>query len=188
MNDEIEKTECNSLACDIGFSPGASDLQRLCLSQILLQSGTDQDLLSDCDGSHLSSCSLGNGNRFSVGGWLQAFRLSETECSDHPSASVCCFDFSSSFLHTKTFDLLRGFAEKGAWFPFYLMIFVEVCFFGTIILHVAVSITRAFITLGWLQSEKTMRILDKVIWVICALAFIVSAVAIIKTQLAMFAG
>lgn len=116
--------------------------------------------------------------------------------SDYPKQNVrtilqrvsAALIFPLLFLHTKTFDLLRGFAEKGAWFPFYLMIFVEVCFFGTIILHVAVSITRAFITLGWLQSEKTMRILDRVIWVICALAFIVSAVAIIKTQLAMFAG
>ena len=116
--------------------------------------------------------------------------------SDYPKQNIrtilqrvsAALIFPLLFLHIKTFDLLRGFAEKGAWLPFYLMIFAEVCFFGTIILHVAVSITRAFITLGWLQNKKTMDILDRVIWGICSVVFLVSVVVIIRTQLTMFVG
>lgn len=116
--------------------------------------------------------------------------------SDYPKQNIrtilqrmsAALFFPLLILHVKTFELLKTFSGKDAWFMFYLLIFTEIIFYGTIILHVAVSLTRALITMGWLQSRKVMRILDLCIWAICSLAFLVSAVAVVRTQLIMFAG
>ena len=96
--------------------------------------------------------------------------------------------FPLLILHINTFALLSMFSERSLWVPFALVLLAQVCFYAALITHVSVSLTRAFITLGWLTSMETKRKLDRVIYVIGAALFVVAAVSVIRTQLGMFLG
>lgn len=94
--------------------------------------------------------------------------------------------FPLLILHLKTYDLLRASAEGGQWFCFALLLLSQPLFYGTTLAHVAVSLTRAMITLGWLESRERQRAIDRVVYVICAIIFAVAVFAVVKGQLAMF--
>ncbi len=95
--------------------------------------------------------------------------------------------FPLLILHLRTFDLLQSSAGNDQWGAFGLLIAVQVLFYGVVILHMSVSLTRALITLGWLSSRKTQRTLDRIIFILGALVFIIAAVSVIRTQIIMFA-
>ena len=88
--------------------------------------------------------------------------------------------------HVQNFALLQSAAEGGQMFKFTALIVLEILFFADVCLHIAVSFSRALITLGWLQKPRTQKVLDRVAWVLCAAVFGIAAVAVVRTQLAMF--
>ena len=96
------------------------------------------------------------------------------------------FIFPMLFLHLKTFELLKNAATIGNWVGWWLLVVVEAVFFGTIFTHVAVSFSRALITLGWLTSYERKKILDRVVYVLCAIFFAVALFAVVKGQISMF--
>ena len=96
--------------------------------------------------------------------------------------------FPLLILHINTFQLLQFSVGKGMYLLFGLLIFMEVLFFATVITHVAVSITGALITLGILSSRKKQIILDRIIYIIGALAFVIAVIAVVKGQITMFIG
>ena len=94
--------------------------------------------------------------------------------------------FPLLFLHTKTFQLLKTSAENRTWFVFALLIIAELFFFADVIIHMAVSLSRALITLGWLSSRETQNKLDRTLMIVGIILFLVTAVSVIRTQLIMF--
>ena len=89
-------------------------------------------------------------------------------------------------LHINTFNLLQSSAQAGQWLWFGLLMLSQPLFYATVLTHIATSVTRAFITLGWLSSTEKRRAIDRVIYVLCALAFAVSTFVVMRTELAMF--
>lgn len=94
--------------------------------------------------------------------------------------------FPLLILHLYTFSLMRMSAEKGYVVFILLLILAELVFFGAVITHVVISLTKGLITLGFLSSEKTIRAIDRVLYVPGALLFAVAAFAVIKGQIGMF--
>ncbi len=89
-------------------------------------------------------------------------------------------------LHINTYNLLRSTAEAGQWLWFALLMFSQPLFYGTVLTHVAVSVTRGLITLGLLASSERQRRVDRVVYVVCAVAFAVATFVVLRTELAMF--
>ena len=89
-------------------------------------------------------------------------------------------------LHINTFGLLQSSAEAGQWLWFALLMLSQPLFYATVLTHIAVSVTRGFITLGWLTSTEKQKVIDRVVYILCALAFVVSTFVVVRTELAMF--
>ena len=89
-------------------------------------------------------------------------------------------------LHINTFSLLESTAGAGQWVWFALLMFSQPLFYGTALTHVAVSVTRGLITLGLLSSRDKQKIIDRVIYIICAAAFAAATFVVLRTELAMF--
>ena len=89
-------------------------------------------------------------------------------------------------LHINTFGLLQSSAEAGQWIWFALLMLSQPLFYGVMQTHIAVSVTRGLITLGWLSSTEKQKVIDRVVYILCALAFVVSTFVVVRTELAMF--
>lgn len=89
-------------------------------------------------------------------------------------------------LHVKLFKLLTACAEGGQWTGFTLLMLTQPIFYGTVFTHVAVSITRALVTLGLLSSMEKKKKIDRVIYIVCAVLFLLTLWAVFQTELAMF--
>jgi succinate dehydrogenase hydrophobic anchor subunit len=89
-------------------------------------------------------------------------------------------------LHINTFGLLQSSAEAGQWIWFALLMLSQPLFYGVVQTHIAVSVTRGLITLGWLSSTEKQKVIDRVFYILCALAFVVSTFVVVRTELAMF--
>ncbi len=89
-------------------------------------------------------------------------------------------------LHINTFRLLQSTAGAGQWFWFVLLMISQPVFYGAVLTHVAVSVTNGLITLGLLSSRETQKRIDRVIYILCAAAFVVSTCVVLKAEFAMF--
>ena len=89
-------------------------------------------------------------------------------------------------LHINTYGLLASTAEAGRWLWFALLMLSQPLFYGVALTHVAVSVTRGLITLGLLSSSDRQKRIDRVIYVLGALAFAVATFVVLRTELAMF--
>ena len=89
-------------------------------------------------------------------------------------------------LHIKTFSLLESTAAAGQWVWFSLLMVSQPLFYGTALTHIAVSLTRGFITLGWLSSDKTRKNMDLAVYIICAVIFAAAVFVVLRTELSMF--
>lgn len=89
-------------------------------------------------------------------------------------------------LHINTYGMLRSSAEAGQWLWFALLMLSQPLFYGTVLTHVAVSVTSGLITLGLLTSRDRQKRIDTVIYVLCALAFAFTTFVVLRTELAMF--
>lgn len=89
-------------------------------------------------------------------------------------------------LHINTFGLLQSAVGAGQWLWFALLMLSQPLFYGVALTHVAVSVTRGLITLGLLSSREKQKKIDRVIYILCAAAFVASTYVVLKTELAMF--
>lgn len=89
-------------------------------------------------------------------------------------------------LHINTYGLLASTAEAGRWLWFALLMLSQPLFYGVALIHVAVSVTRGLITLGLLTSSDRQKRIDRVVYILCGLAFAVSIFVVVRTELAMF--
>ena len=96
--------------------------------------------------------------------------------------------FPLLILHINTFDLLKACAANGRRGLMILLFLSEPLFYGTVLTHTAVSLTRAFVTLGLLTSRELMKKLDLIIYLICAAGFAAASWFVLKGQIAMFMG
>ena len=89
-------------------------------------------------------------------------------------------------LHINTYGLLKSSAEAGQWIWFALLLISQPLFYGTVLTHVAVSLTRALITLGLLTSQEKQKKIDRIVYIVCAVAFAVATFVVLRTEIAMF--
>ena len=89
-------------------------------------------------------------------------------------------------LHINTYSLLRSAAGAGQWLWFALLMISQPVFYGVVLTHIAVSVTNGLITLGLLSSRETQKRIDRVIYILCAAAFVVSTCVVLKTEFSMF--
>ena len=85
------------------------------------------------------------------------------------------------FGHLNAFEILNS--HIGGAFSLILVIIIQALFFGSAFLHVGISLTKAFITLGFLESLETKKKIDKVIWAVLAIAFVVIMIVMCKTYI-----
>ena len=62
---------------------------------------------------------------------------------------------------------------------------IQAVFFACIFTHIATSFSNAFVTLGVLENPKTKKTIDIIVWIICAICFLVAAIIIGKTYFAL---
>lgn len=82
------------------------------------------------------------------------------------------------FFHVAGMMLMGKTAGTG-WF--YAMEFASFLFIMVLMVHVSVSFSKAFVTLGLITDERKLKIIDNVMAVICAVFFVVSVVVMFKT-------
>lgn len=91
--------------------------------------------------------------------------------------------FPLVFLHVNTFDLLTDNAASGNMIMFWLLIVIQVFFFGDVLTHIALSVTRALITLGLLTSSSKRERIDRLVYVGCGCLFVAAVFAVTKFDL-----
>ena len=74
-------------------------------------------------------------------------------------------------LHINTFGLLQSTAQAGQWLWFGLLMLGQPLFYAVALIHVATSVSRALITLGWLSSRDRQQTIDRAVYALCAAAF-----------------
>ena len=89
-------------------------------------------------------------------------------------------------LHINTFGMLQSSADSGRWAWFILLLASQPLFYGVVLTHIAVSVSRGLVTLGWLTSRGRQRTIDRVVYCLCAAAFVVATFVVLRTELAMF--
>ena len=77
-------------------------------------------------------------------------------------------------------------SSEGKWVPFVLLMALQILFYADVLVHTALSLSKGLITLGIIQDRNKLKILDKVVFVVCAAAFLFASFAVIKGQLTMF--
>ena len=83
------------------------------------------------------------------------------------------------FAHIKAFDILQS--HFGGIFSLILVVVLQAAFFAAVFLHVATSFSKAFITLGWLSTLEKKNAIDRVVSIICAIAFVAILIILTKT-------
>ena len=94
--------------------------------------------------------------------------------------------FPLLILHINTFRLMQSASEQGAALVVIALIVAELLFFASVIAHVAVSLSKALITLGLLASERAQKTLDRFAYILGGILFVIAACAVVSTQAAMF--
>jgi hypothetical protein len=89
-------------------------------------------------------------------------------------------------LHINTYSLLKSSAEAGHWLWFALLMLSQVLFYGIVLTHVAVSLTRGLITLGLISSVEKQKRMDRIVYILSALVFAATTFVVLRTELAMF--
>ena len=94
--------------------------------------------------------------------------------------------FPLLIVHLKTFELLKTLSSEGKWVPFALLMALQILFYADVLVHTALSFSKGLITLGIIQDRNKLKILDKVVFVVCTAAFLFASFAVIKGQLTLF--
>ena len=94
--------------------------------------------------------------------------------------------FPLLLVHVGHYATLMAAAQSGQMGKVAGVLALEIVFYADVIVHIAVSFSRALITLGWLQKPKTKKVLDRVAWVLGAVLFLLAVFSVTRTQLTMF--
>ena len=94
--------------------------------------------------------------------------------------------FPLLIVHVNSFQLMQENAQAANTLLVVLLIVVEVLFFAVVITHIATSLSASFITLGLLDSRETQTRIDRVVYVLGALVFVVSSYSIVSGHVVMF--
>lgn len=70
--------------------------------------------------------------------------------------------------------------QGGQWVLFGAIMACQMLFYATFATHVATSFSKALITLGWFGSRERQAAIDRVVYVLCAVVFVVAAVAVVR--------
>ncbi|MCR5667195.1 MAG: hypothetical protein K6G01_10220 [Eubacterium sp.] len=94
--------------------------------------------------------------------------------------------FPLLILHINTFSLLQACAERGLTFFIVLLFVSEMIFFATVLTHVSISLTKGLVTLGILTSVEIQKKLDRIIYIVSAIIYVVAVYSVLNTQIVMF--
>ena len=94
--------------------------------------------------------------------------------------------FPLLIVHVNSFGLMQQNAQAGNAPLVVLLIVTEVLFFAVVLTHIATSLTAGFITLGLVESKEAQVLMDRVVYVIGAMAFAVSSYSVVSGQVVMF--
>ena len=73
-------------------------------------------------------------------------------------------------VHRHIFELLQAHPDGSV---FVLIKAAEVLFYVVLFTHISVSFSRALVTLGILKNIDSKKRLDRIVWIVCAVLFIV---------------
>ncbi len=85
------------------------------------------------------------------------------------------------------FSFLMRAKAAGSIF-YYLLEFSQVLFFAAVFLHVSVSFSKALITFGILKDNKSRKIVDVIISILCGIDFAVTTAVILMTHYKIYGG
>ena len=69
---------------------------------------------------------------------------------------------------------------------FYAATSLQIIFYGAIITHVAVSVSKALITLGVIGNMDKMHMIDRSLFVICAVLFVAVSIIVTGAKMTLF--
>ena len=128
-------------------------------------------------------------------GMCSVFLLSDgTRLQNYPKQNkrILCQRMTAAFIfpllliHINMYSLLSDASSEEHYFIFFLLILSEVLFYCVVVVHAAVSFSRALITLGLIGSKKAEKITDRIVFTVCLVVLAVSLFAVIKGQIVMF--
>ena len=90
-------------------------------------------------------------------------------------------------LHINTFKLLSSLSGSDR-VLFAVVMISQILFYAFALVHVALSAGNALITLGLISDIRKRRMFDVIVWVLCAMLFVVASFVILKTEIIMFTG
>ena len=96
------------------------------------------------------------------------------------------FIFPLLIIHINTFSLLEKISSGGRPWQFILIAVIQVLFFSVLASHIAVSVSRAFVTLGLLSNMKKKKTMDTVVCILCAVLTVIAAASVIRGEIIMF--
>ncbi len=85
------------------------------------------------------------------------------------------------FGHINSFAILNS--HFGGVFSLIVAVLIQVLFFGAVFAHVGTSFSRAFVTLGLLSSMEKKKVIDRIVWTLCAIAFVAIVIILTKTYI-----
>ncbi len=94
--------------------------------------------------------------------------------------------FPLLILHLRTFELLTETSGKGEWVIFGLLILAQIIFYAVVVLHTAVSFSKAFVTLGLLTDVNKKKKTDIAVYIISGAVLLISVIAVVRGDLIMF--
>lgn len=89
-------------------------------------------------------------------------------------------------LHINTFALINKCAASDNKACFVLLVIAQAGFFGVVLAHISVSFTRALLTLGLLTSAKTRTRIDRIVYAVNGVLFLVAAFVVTKGDISLF--
>ena len=69
---------------------------------------------------------------------------------------------------------------------FYAATLIQIIFYGAIITHAAISVSKALITLGMLENTDKMHIIDRCMFSICAALFVAVSIIVTGAKMTLF--
>ena len=94
--------------------------------------------------------------------------------------------FPLLIVHLNNFTWMKNSAAKGQWAFFWLLVLLQLLFFGVVGAHISTSFSKGLITLGLLSDRKKQKTLDRICTILCVLIFLTAAIFVLRGELSMF--
>lgn len=93
--------------------------------------------------------------------------------------------FPLLIIHINSHSLLST-AVTGYRGLFFTVIVLQILFFAVTASHVAVSFSKAFVTLGILGDKHKKKIMDIITVIVCAVSFIIASICVVRGEIILF--